>query len=100
MNDSYAFSAAPTRGSAGVELLVVGVGVDGEPVDGDVELLEVFGVLGVVVWLPGALGPGFGKPLLHPATAAAATAAATSETKGDDLRTGPPNRGDAAVLWG
>jgi hypothetical protein len=76
-NDSYAFTAAATRGSAGVELLTLG-GVDA--VDGDVEL-EVL-VAFVVVWL-GALGPGFGESLLHPATTAAAIAAATRATKED-----------------
>jgi hypothetical protein len=96
---SYAFTAAATRGSAGAELLVDGGGVDAELVDADVEVPEVLGVLGVVAWLSDALGPGFGELLLHPATTAAATVAATSATKGD-LRTGPPVRGDAAVLWG
>jgi hypothetical protein len=79
MKCSYAFSAAATRGSAGVELLAVG-GVDA--VDGEVELELLVSIVGVVRPL-GALGPGFGDLLLHPATTAATMAAATRATKGD-----------------
>jgi hypothetical protein len=88
---SYALTAAATRGSAGVELLTVG-DVAGELVV-DVALPEVPGELGVALWPSVALGPGFGELLLHPATATATIAAATSASKREVLRTPSPIRG-------
>jgi len=78
MKFSYAFTAAATRGSAGVEL---------PDVEGGVELPEVLDVLGVVLWPSVPLGPGFGELLLHPTTATAAIAAATRASQGNVLRT-------------
>lgn len=96
MKLSYALTAAATRGSAGAELVVGG---DDDAGSVDVELPEVPGADGVVLWLSGALGPGFGALLPHPVTTAAATAAAVNATQGD-LRTFPPFGGDVRRLVG
>lgn len=98
MKLSYAFTAAATRGSAGAELLDV-AGVVAALVFGEVGPPEALVVLGELTWLSGALGPGFGLLLLHPARAAA-IAAATSTTQRDP-RTCPPFSGvTPPFAWG
>jgi hypothetical protein len=87
MKLSYALMAAATRGSAGDELLLED-GVVAGLVFGDVELSDV---PVVVILLSGALGPGFGVLLVHPARAA--TIAAAPSTTHRDPRTLPSVRG-------
>lgn len=82
----YAFNAAATRGSAGAELLALGE-VEGAPVGVGGELLDAADVLGVVLWLFGALSPGLGDPLPLQAATATTKSAAAPRVGHEDLRT-------------